>query len=76
MLSRRQFLKGAIAMGAAGLVADSVLLEPRHVVVERKTIAINDLPDAFDGFRICQITDVHHGPFTGLGFIERGCGKG
>lgn len=70
MLSRRQFLKGAIAMGAAGLVADSVLLEPRHVVVERKTIAINDLPDAFDGFRICQITDVHHGPFTGLGFIK------
>ena len=71
MLSRRQFLKGAIAMGAAGLVADGVLLEPRHVVVERKTIAINDLPDAFDGFRICQITDVHHGPFTGLGFIEK-----
>ena len=70
MLSRRQFLKGAIAMGAAGLVADGVLLEPRHVVVERKTIAINDLPDAFDGFRICQITDVHHGPFTGLGFIK------
>ena len=71
MLSRRQFLKGAIAMGAAGLVADGLLLEPRHVVVERKTIAINDLPDAFDGFRICQITDVHHGPFTGLGFIEK-----
>ena len=70
MLSRRQFLKGAIAMGAAGLVADGLLLEPRHVVVERKTIAINDLPDAFDGFRICQITDVHHGPFTGLGFIK------
>ena len=71
MLSRRQFLKGAIAMGAAGLVADGLLLEPRHVVVERKTIAINDLPDAFDGFRICQITDVHHGPFTGLGFIKK-----
>jgi predicted MPP superfamily phosphohydrolase len=71
MLSRRQFLKGAIAMGAAGLVADGVLLEPRHVVVERKTIAINDLPDAFDGFRICQITDVHHGPFTGLEFIKK-----
>ena len=71
MLSRRQFLKGAIAMGAAGLVADGVLLEPRHVVVERKTIAINGLPDAFDGFRICQITDVHHGPFTGLGFIKK-----
>ena len=71
MLSRRQFLKGAIAMGAAGLVADGLLLEPRHVVVERKTIAINGLPDAFDGFRICQITDVHHGPFTGLEFIKK-----
>lgn len=71
MLSRRQFIKGTIAAGAAGLIADAVLYEPRHIIVEKKTIAINNLPDVFEGFRICQISDVHHSPFVGLKFIEK-----
>ncbi|MBI3398199.1 MAG: metallophosphoesterase [Deltaproteobacteria bacterium] len=70
MLSRRQFLKGAMTVGAIALITDGIFYEPRHVVIERRTIAINNLPDAFEGFRMCQITDVHHGPFVGLGFIE------
>lgn len=71
MLSRRQFLKGTMAAGAAGLIADAVLYEPRHIIVEKKTVAINNLPDVFEGFRICQLSDVHHGPFVGLKFVEK-----
>ena len=70
MLSRRQFLKGAVAVGIAGFAANSILYEPRRIIVERKTISINNLPDAFEGFRICQITDVHHGPFVSLNFVK------
>lgn len=71
MLSRRQFLKGALAAGTASLVADGILFEPRHVIVEKKTVAINNLPHVFEGFKICQITDVHHSSFVGLRFIEK-----
>lgn len=71
MLSRRQFLKGALAVGAMGVIGDGVFFEPRRIVVAKKTVSINSLPDIFDGFKICQITDVHHGPFVGLKFIER-----
>lgn len=71
MFSRRQFLKGVLAAGAAGLVADGILFEPRRIVVEKTTIAIRNLPDAFEGFKICQITDVHHGPLVGLKFVEK-----
>lgn len=71
MLSRRQFLKGALAVGAMGVIGDAVLYEPRHIIIEKKTIPINGLPDVFEGFRICQITDVHHGQFVGLKFIEK-----
>ncbi|MBI5048225.1 MAG: metallophosphoesterase [Deltaproteobacteria bacterium] len=71
MLSRRQFLKGTLAVGTASFVADGIFFEPRHVIVEKKTVAINNLPDGFEGFKICQITDVHHSSFVGLGFIEK-----
>lgn len=71
MISRRQFIKGVVAVGAAGFIADAVLYEPRHIVVEKKTVAIKNLPEAFEGFRICQLSDIHHSPLVGLRFIER-----
>lgn len=71
MISRRQFIKGVVAAGAAGFVADAVLYEPRRIVVEKKTVAINNLPQVFEGFKICQLSDIHHSPLVGLGFIEK-----
>lgn len=70
MLSRRQFLKGAAVIGAAGLITDSIFYEPRHIIVEKRVVALKGLPDAFEGFKICQITDVHHSLFISLDFVR------
>ncbi len=39
--------------------------------VERRDIAIDNLPEAFDGFRIAQITDVHIGETLDGQFLKR-----
>jgi predicted MPP superfamily phosphohydrolase len=41
------------------------------LTIEHKQIHLNRLPKAFDGFRIVQLSDVHHGPFSDRGQIER-----
>jgi len=52
-------------------VARAALSEPYMLTIEHKQIHLNRLPNAFDGFRIVQLSDVHHGPFSDRGQIER-----
>ena len=40
--------------------------------VRRETISFPDLPEAFDGFTITQITDVHSGSFTNAAGVQKG----
>ncbi|GGB18803.1 metallophosphoesterase [Puia dinghuensis] len=40
--------------------------------VRRETIYFPDLPEAFDGFSITQITDVHSGSFTNGAGVQKG----
>ncbi|NCD70136.1 metallophosphoesterase [Mucilaginibacter agri] len=40
--------------------------------VRRETIYFPDLPEAFDGFTISQITDVHSGSFTDAEGVQKG----
>ncbi|MGI5816649.1 MAG: metallophosphoesterase [Armatimonadota bacterium] len=67
--SRRSFLKklglaaGGIAVAGAGL---DIAFERHWVEVTRPRIAVPGLPAAFDGIRICQLTDVHHGPYLAI----------
>ncbi len=64
---RRRFLTGvgrgipmaAMATGSVGVVAGS-----RGFVVRRETVALPGLPEALNGFKIGQITDVHVGAFV------------
>ncbi len=62
-MTRRKFLlTGGSALAlAAGI--DGFFLEPRHPVVERISITLDRLPQAFHGFRIAQISDIHYGPY-------------
>jgi uncharacterized protein len=52
-------------------VARAALSEPYMLTVEHKSIQLDRLPKAFDGFRIVQLSDVHHGPFSDSEQIER-----
>jgi predicted MPP superfamily phosphohydrolase len=41
------------------------------LTIEHKRIHLNRLPETFDGFRVVQLSDVHHGPFSNREQIER-----
>ena len=41
----------------------AALLEPRHIEITHQRIIIPKLPREFHGFRIAQLSDVHHSPF-------------
>lgn len=51
--------------------ARSALTEPFRLTIEHHQIRLRRLPTAFDGFRIVQLSDIHHSPFTSRGQIER-----
>ncbi|RYU91718.1 metallophosphoesterase [Mucilaginibacter terrigena] len=40
--------------------------------VHRQTIYFDDLPDAFDGFTITQLSDIHSGSFDNVKAMQRG----
>jgi len=64
--SRRQFLERAATVAtAAPFVAGVYGLLYGRLNLETSTVPIRlaRLPQAFDGFRICQLSDIHIGPF-------------
>jgi predicted MPP superfamily phosphohydrolase len=72
-LSRRRFLQYVAAMGAAGLVGVTYLwqVEPRWLVLREHDLPISNLPAAFDGLRIAQLSDVHIDPLYRYGYVQR-----
>jgi predicted MPP superfamily phosphohydrolase len=57
-ISRRRFLAGLGAASAA-VGADAFGFEATRVIVTRHDVLVPNLPAAFDGIRIAQISDVH-----------------
>ena len=51
-------------------VAKSAINEANSLVVEEVQISLKRLPEKLDGFRIVQLSDIHHSPFTDLNHIE------
>ena len=73
-LTRRKFLRGLVAtplVGIAGVSAYSTLIEPYHYQVSQTDIQIKNLPPAFEGFRITQLTDIHHSRILGIEEVRR-----
>jgi len=68
--SRRHFLVGAGA-AAAGVALYSGEIARHEIDVVSRPLAIRDLPPAFNGFRIAQISDIHLDEFTEPFFLER-----
>ena len=73
-LTRRQFLSGVAAaplLAVSGTSAYASLIAPHDYEVTERDIFIRDLPERFDGFRITQLTDVHHSRIVGLEEVHR-----
>ena len=71
-MNRRQFVKRGM-LGVAALAAvEGLVREPRHPIGEEVEVRLRRLPEAFDGFRLAQISDIHFGPFMGKSGVERG----
>ncbi len=69
-ISRRKLLKrGAFAgLGLVGI--DAFLIEPNWIALEKFDVRISGLPNAFDGFRIGQLTDIHWPRRISLEFVR------
>ena len=73
-LSRRQFLTGVAAAPLVAISATSAyarFIEPYRYEVSETDIFLRDLPERFEGFRITQLTDVHHSRLVGIEEVRR-----
>ncbi|HEX8019811.1 metallophosphoesterase [Mucilaginibacter sp.] len=62
----------AIAAPLFLIVLFGITLGRHFYRVRRETLQFPDLPAAFDGFTITQITDVHSGSFTNAAGVKKG----
>ena len=71
--TRRDLLKlSAASVTAIGLGTFGYGFEVRdHIEISRVDVKVASLPAAFDGLTIAQLSDIHHGPYTGLDYIRR-----
>lgn len=69
-LTRRTFL-GVAAGASVGLALYAGEISRHELVLERRTIYIPGLPEAFAGMRIAQISDIHFAEFTEPFFVHR-----
>ncbi|MCA1613117.1 MAG: metallophosphoesterase [Acidobacteria bacterium] len=73
-ITRRRFIKGLAAAGAltaAGAAGYGGLVGRTDYELTETDIFIRDLPPAFDGFRVAQVSDVHHSSLVGLDEVRR-----
>jgi len=71
IMNRRQFLKLTFYGSVASLAASyPVFIERNIVQINRYKVPIDDLPEAFHGFRLVQLTDLHLGFMVSESFIE------
>jgi len=73
-LNRRQFLTGLASAPLLAISATAVyarFIEPHYYRIAEQDIFVRDLPQAFENFRITQITDIHHSRIVGLDELQR-----
>jgi uncharacterized protein len=69
-ITRRSFLVGASAAGLS-LAAYGGTHARHEIEVTHRTLRIRDLPDAFVGFRLVQLSDIHLEEYTEAWFLKR-----
>ncbi len=73
--SRRKFIS-AIAIGVAAIPFSSLMYGmfrgKYNYRVRKYTLEFDDLPEAFNGYRITQISDIHSGSFDDMSKVAEG----
>ena len=70
-ISRRNFLKLGVALGAFGLAGSyPVFIERYIVLINTYKISLPNLPKAFSGLRIVHLTDLHYGFLVPPSFVR------
>ena len=72
-MNRRNFLRTMI-YGSASIPLSAAcygMFEAGWVAIERETVVMPRLPVGFQGFRIAFLTDLHHGPYTDLDYVQQ-----
>jgi predicted MPP superfamily phosphohydrolase len=69
LLTRRRLLQGGL-LGAAGLALYSAEVERHWTEVTHTDAHLHGLPDAFDGLRIVQLSDIHMDSYTEPFFLR------
>jgi predicted MPP superfamily phosphohydrolase len=69
LMTRRAFIRSA-ALASAGVALYAGTHARHELEVVRRTILIRDLPDAFRGFRIAQLSDIHLVEWTEPWFLQ------
>ena len=70
-VTRRGFLSYAAAAAGLGLATYSGTHARHEFEITPTTLPIRNLPDAFQGFRIVQMSDIHLEEYTETWFLER-----
>jgi uncharacterized protein len=73
LISRRCFLRaGAGGVAALGAVSwHSLLYAPTNPVISLHEEALINLPPAFDGLRVLQMSDLHHSSMVSRRYLEK-----
>jgi hypothetical protein len=61
--TRRSFLRITAGAAVAALAADAAILEPNHPRLVNIDLPLVRLPEAWNGFRIAQLSDFHYDPY-------------
>ena len=71
-MNRRRFLRRTIGtlLGAGVLGVGYSRFEATWVRVDRQTIAVPRLPDAFAGRTVALLADMHHSKFVSRDYLE------
>ncbi|HEX3571380.1 MAG TPA: metallophosphoesterase [Acidobacteriaceae bacterium] len=70
-LSRRKFLARAPLAAAGAVALYSAGIARHELSVVTRSLSIKDLPPAFEGYRVVQISDIHFDEYTEPFFIRR-----
>ena len=69
-MNRRGFLRWGGMVGAAGLLASyPVFIERYLILTNHYLVPVPNLPQAFSGLRVVQLTDLHYGSLVPLAVI-------